>query len=55
MHIMVTALYFCIPAGIGVADQANILGHSPENLKFYTFESREYCENAYLSICSYME
>lgn len=48
--------YVLIPAGIEVADRAKILGHSPEvNLKFYTFESRDYCENAYLSICSFME
>ena len=48
--------YVLIPAGVEVADRARILGHSPEvNLKFYTFESRDYCENAYNSICSYME
>ena len=36
--------YVVIPAGVQVADRAKILRHSIEvNLKYYTFEDRDYC------------
>ncbi len=43
--------YILLPAGIEVADRAKILGHSVEtNLKYYTFEHHDYCEQAFLKL-----
>ena len=40
--------YVLIPAGVQVAERAKILGHSVEvNLKYYTFEDRDYCSKTY--------
>ena len=39
--------YVLIPLGIPVTDRAKLLGHSVEtNLKNYSFENKNYCENA---------
>ena len=38
--------YVLIPLGVTVNNRARLLGHSVEvNLKFYTFEDYDYCEN----------
>lgn len=39
--------YVFIPLGIQVTDRAKLLGHSVEtNLKYYSFENKDYCEKA---------
>ncbi|MCR4815474.1 MAG: tyrosine-type recombinase/integrase [Lachnospiraceae bacterium] len=47
--------YVLVPAGVSLPNRAKILGHSEEvNLKYYTFEDREYLVDVNIKVTTYI-